>query len=162
MADLYFEDLRPGLRFQTRAVTLTEAQIIEFAFQFDPQAIHTDGHAAKQSPYGGIIASGVHTLAVACRLIQQEKPWAAAGLGAPGIEELRWQQPVRPGDSLRVVVEVHSVRPSASRPDRGIVHLLHAVFNQDDAQVMSYALSEFVARRPVDARKSPPMPPSAT
>lgn len=151
MTGLWFDDLHAGFRFESRAATLTEAQIVEFAFSFDPQPIHTDAQAAARSPYGGLIASGLHTLAVSCRLIQQDKPWIAAGMGAPGIEALQWLQPVRPGDTLRVVTEVRSVRPSASRPDRGIVALHHAVYNQDDVLVMTYQLNEFVARRPAGA-----------
>ena len=156
MSSLYFEDLQAGFRFETRSATLSEAQIIDFAFQYDPQSIHIDVHAAARSPFGGIIASGLHTMAVACRLIQQDKPWAGAGLGSPGIDDARWLQPVRPGDSLRVVVEVRAVRASASRPDRGIVQLHHAVHNQTGSLVMTYVLSEFVARRSAGASASPP------
>ena len=147
MSTLWFEDLQAGFRFTTPGATLTEAQIVEFAFQFDPQPFHMNAHAAQQSHFGGVIASGLHSLAVACRLIQQSKPWAAAAMGSPGIEELRWLQPVRPGDTLHVETEVRAVRPSASRPDRGIVLLHHEVYNQAGTLVLTYTLNELVARK---------------
>ncbi|HKI98307.1 MAG TPA: MaoC family dehydratase [bacterium] len=153
MMSLWFDDLRAGDSFTSRGTTLTEGQIVQFAFQFDPQPFHMDAHAAARSQYGGIIASGLHTLSVACRLVQQDKPWGATAMGAPGMDDLRWLKPVRPGDTLHVVTQIKSLRPSASKPDRGIVQLYHAVYNQHDELVMDYAITELVARRDGDTPK---------
>lgn len=147
MSDRFFEDLQVGERFTTRSLTLSEGQMLDFALRFDPQPIHVDAVSAAAGPYGELIASGLHTLALACRLVQDTKPWSRAAMGSPGIEDLRWLRPVRPGDTLHVVTEVRHKRPSDSRPDRGIVMLHHEVFNQAGELVMRYTLPELVARR---------------
>lgn len=150
MSALWFDDLQAGLTFTTRGVTLTEAQIVQFAFDYDPQPFHMDAQAAAQSQFGGLVASGIHSLAVACRLVQHDKPWGPAAMGGPGMSALRWLRPVRPGDTLHVVGEVKSVRLSSSKPDRGLVETLHSVYNQHDELVMDYTLTEMVARRPAE------------
>jgi acyl dehydratase len=155
MTSLWFDDLRVGQRFASPGATLTEAQIVQFAFQYDPQPFHMDLHTAEQSHFGGLIASGIHTLAVACRLVMAARPWNEAAMGAPGMDELRWLKPVRPGDTLHVVTEITGLRPSASKPDRGIVSLLHSAYNQRDELVMSYRINELVARRPADGAATP-------
>ena len=147
MPDLYFDDFEVGQRFTTASATLTEEEIIAFARQWDPQYFHIDKAAAQASAYGGIIASGFHTLVTSSRL------WLAAGvinpasMGSPGMEEVRWLQPVRPGDALRVEAEVLEVRPSGSKPGRGILRMAYHVMNQEDAQVMSYIIVHIMARR---------------
>lgn len=146
--DLYFEDFEPGQRFETRGATLSEAQILDFAWQHDPQPIHVDKIAAEQGPYGGIIASGFQTLTVAFRLIWQEKIINAASMGAPGIDEMRWPSPVRPGDTIHVEGEVLECRPSQSKPDRGWVTIAYTVKAQDGRTVMTFRTPHILRRRP--------------
>lgn len=146
--DLWFEDFAPGQRFRTAGATLSEAQILEFAWAHDPQPFHLDVEAAAASPYGGIIASGFQTLLVSFRLIYQERIINAASLGSPGLDELRWPRPVRPGDTLKVEAEVRECRPSASRPDRGLVTIAYTVLNQKDEPVMTYRAMHLLRRRP--------------
>lgn len=146
--DLWFEDFAPGQRFRTAGATLSEAQILEFAWAHDPQPFHLDVEAAAASPYGGIIASGFQTLLVSFRLIYQERIINAASLGSPGLDELRWPRPIRPGDTLKVEAEVRECRPSASRPDRGLVTIAYTVLNQKDEPVMTYRAMHLLRRRP--------------
>jgi len=148
MDDLWLEDFAVGQAFTTRGCTLSEAQILEFAWQHDPQPFHIDKIAAAGSPYGGIIASGFQTLLVAFRLFYQEKVINAASLGSPGMDEVRWLAPVRPGDTIRVRAEVLEVRPSRSRPDRGTALLAYTVTNQRDEPVMTFKCRHILRRRP--------------
>ncbi|MCH7931975.1 MAG: MaoC family dehydratase [Proteobacteria bacterium] len=154
MTDLYLEDFKPGDRFESRGRTVPEAEIIDFALRYDPQPIHIDAEAAKHSPYGGLIASGFHTMAVAFRLAWDTGIFSACSLGSPGIDELRWLKPVRPGDTLRTVVEIVDARPSASKPDRGVCRIKYDVFNQNDEQVMTMTAVQILARRPQAAAAS--------
>ena len=96
-AQLYFEDLTPGREFRTESITITEGQIIDFAMAFDPQPFHLSVEAAKESPFGGLIASGFQTMALTFRLFVQTGALAGCSLGSPGVDELRWLRPVRPG-----------------------------------------------------------------
>ncbi len=154
MSDRYLEDFAPGDRFESHGKTMTEAEIIDFAFRYDPQPFHIDTEAARVSPYGGIIASGFHTMVVGFRMLWQTGVFSACGLGSPGFDEVRWLMPVRPGDTLRTAVEVIEVRPSASKPDRGICRLKYTVLNQNDEAVMTMLAVQFVARRPAAAAGS--------
>ncbi|MEK0085086.1 MaoC family dehydratase [Benzoatithermus flavus] len=146
--DLWFEDFIPGQRFETAGCTLSEAQILAFAWDHDPQPFHIDKIAAEASPYGGIIASGFQTLLISFRLIYQERIINAASLGSPGLDELRWLRPVRPGDTLKVAGEVLESRASASRPDRGTVRIAYTVLNQAHEPVMTYQALHILRRRP--------------
>jgi len=148
VTDLYFDDFETGQRFTTKGATLSEAQILSFAWQYDPQPFHIDAEAAKDSIYGGLIASGFQTMVTAFRLFYAEGLINAASLGSPGLDELRWLKPVRPGDTLHVICEIGDMRPSASKPDRGIMHMHHAIHNQHDEVVMTYTAIQIVARRP--------------
>ena len=154
MTDLYLEDFKPGDRFESRGRTVSEAEIIDFALRYDPQPIHIDAEAAKRSPYGGLIASGFHTMGMAFRLAWDTGVLSACSLGSPGIDEVRWLKPVRPGDTLRTVVEIVDARPSASKPDRGVCRIRYDVFNQNDEQVMTMTAVQIVARRPRAAAAS--------
>ena len=147
MEPLYFEDFEPGRKFATAGKTISEAEILEFALKYDPQPFHMDREAAKNSIYGGLIASGIQTLAVALRLIIQRGVLCESSLGAPGIDELRWLKPVRAGDTLRVVVEVAEARRSSSKPDRGIVVLRYECLNQMDEVVMTVRVPQMVRAR---------------
>ena len=144
---MYFDDLPKGYTFETGTRTLSEDDIIGFARQWDPQTFHTDPEAAKGSPYGGLIASGFHTLLTAFNLTLGANVWNEASMGSPGMENLRWIRPVRPGDTLRVRIEVTSSIPSKSRDDRGRTGFQHTVLNQNGEVVMTYHCVIILARR---------------
>lgn len=146
MQHRYLDDLTAGERFTTAGITLTEAQIIDFAMMYDPQAFHLDTDAAARSPYGGLIASGFQTIALTFRLFIQTGVLADSSLGSPGIDELRWLAPVRPGDTLRAEVEVLEVKPSRSRTDRGIARLRYTTLNQHGETVASYIVNHLLRR----------------
>jgi len=146
---MYFDDLPKGYTFETGSRTLSEDDILTFARQWDPQSFHTDPEAAKASPYGGLIASGFHSLLTAYALTLEANVWNEAAMGSPGIDSLRWIRPVRPGDTLRVRIEVTSSTPSRSRPGRGRTGFQHTVLNQNDEVVMTYHCVSILARRPV-------------
>jgi acyl dehydratase len=148
MADLYFEDFKIGVRFESPGITVTEGEIIHFGLRYDPQSFHLDAVAAKESPYGGLIASGFHTLGLSFRMFLQTGAFAACSLGAFGIDEVRWLLPVRPGDTLRVVSEVLEARASSSKPDRGIVRLKHSTLNQRGETVQTMVGIHILRRRP--------------
>jgi acyl dehydratase len=144
----YFEDFSAGDEIVTLGRTLTEDAIITFAAQYDPQNFHTDVEAAQRSAYGGLIASGFHTLGVGFRLFIDTGVVAGTSIGSPGIDQLRWLQPVRPGDTLHTVVRVLETRPSGSKPDRGIIRLAVRILNQRDEAVLTLETTMFISRRP--------------
>jgi len=133
----YFEDYVPGSVLEYGSIVLTEGEIIEFARRFDPQFIHTDPRAAAEGPFGGLIASGWHTAAAMMRLFVDHYLSHVASMASPGIDELRWTRPVRPGDRLSIRVSVLESNRSRSKPDRGVVRSLIEVLNQDAEVVMS-------------------------
>ncbi len=137
----YLNNLQVGQRFVSAGITLTESEIIDFAWRYDPQRFHLDVNAAADSPYGGLIASGFQSMVLCFRLFIQSGVLAASSLGSPGIDELRWLAPVRPGDTLHTVVEVLEVRPSSSKPDRGIARMKYQGVNQRDEAVLSFIVS---------------------
>lgn len=145
---LYFEDFTPGRRFDTPGLTITEAAIVEFAERYDRQPFHMDVEAARATPYGGLIGSGIQTLAVTFSLFLQTGALAACSLGSPGLEQVRWVAPVRPGDTLRAEVEVVEARPSSSRPDRGVVTLRYTTRNQRGEPVLTMVSHQILRRRP--------------
>ena len=144
----YFEEFTPGSEIVSGGQTLTLDSMIAFAALYDPQSFHIDVEAAKASPYGGLIASGFQTLAVGFRLFLDTAVLAGTSFGSNAVDELRWLQPVRPGDTLHTIVRVIEARPSASKPDRGIVRASFRVLNQRDEDVLTFLSSVFVARRP--------------
>ena len=146
----YFEDFQVGQRIETRGVTLTEAAIVDFGLQFDPQPFHIDTAAAADSPYGGLIASGFHTAALCFRLFIDQGLLAACSLGSPGIEKLRWLAPVRPGDTLRCTTEVVEARRSESTPTRGLVTLDYSARNQHGDTVLTMRIVHLLGCRPAD------------
>jgi acyl dehydratase len=117
----YFEDFIVGATIEVGSRSLTEEELIAFAVQFDPQPFHVDKIAAAQSMFGGIIASGWHTCGIVMRLMVDGFLVNSASLGSPGVDEVRWIKPVRGGDTLSVTTTVLDVKPSASKPDRGVV-----------------------------------------
>jgi acyl dehydratase len=135
--DRYFEDYVSGSVHEFGSIAVDEREVIEFARRYDPQPFHTDPEAAKRSPFGGIIASGWHTAGLMMRLIVEHYLSHVASLASPGVDELRWTRPVRPGDTLSVRATTLETRRSRSKPDRGIVHTLFEVLNQRGEVVMS-------------------------
>jgi acyl dehydratase len=144
----FLDDLAPGQRFTSPGLTLTEAEIIDFAWRYDPQPFHLDANAAAGSPYGGLIASGFQSLAICFRLFIQSGILAESSMGSPGIDELRWLAPVRPGDTLHSEIEVLEVRPSNSKPDRGIARLMYQAVNQRGEAVLSFIVMHLLRRKP--------------
>ena len=144
----YFEDYLPGAFHDCGSVSVSEAEIISFATQFDPQPFHVDPAAAARGPFGGLVASGWHTAALVMRQLVDHYLPADASLGSPGLDDLRWPEPVRPGDTLRVRVTAVEARRSASKPDRGILKSLIEAVNQDGRTVMRATASNFVRVRP--------------
>lgn len=143
----YFEDLKPGDRFGTATVTVSEADVVAFAAQFDPQPFHTDPVAAPQTVFGRHVASGWHTAALTMRLMVQGELQLAGGMIGLGIEKIEWPRPVLPGDTLRVESEVIELRPSRSKPDRGLVRLRNTTFNQHGEPVQVMTSLQIVLRR---------------
>ncbi len=148
MPEIHLEDLQPGQVHDLGRRTLSRDEIVAFAREWDPQAFHLDEQAAAASIYGGLIASGWHTVCVFMRLFADGLLSRAAALGSPGIEELRWLKPVRPGDTLAARLEVLEVRPSRSKPDRGIVRARSVVVNQNDEEVLTFVATLLFGRRP--------------
>lgn len=143
----YFEDYTPGQVYELGTVTVSEAEIIDFARQFDPQYFHIDPEKAKSSRFGGIIASGWHTIGATMRLYVDHFLSHVASLASPGIDEIRWPNPVRPGDILKVRVSVLEARPSGSKPDRGVVRAKIEAINQRDEHVLSMIGISILGRR---------------
>lgn len=133
----YFEDYVPGTVHEFGSIAVTEDEVIDFATRYDPQDFHTDPDAARRTVFGGLIASGWHTAALMMRLYADHYLSKVASLASPGVDELRWLLPVRPGHELSVRVTVVQTRRSTSKPDRGVVHSFIEVLNQDRETVMS-------------------------
>jgi acyl dehydratase len=149
MDHLYLDDLAPGQRFvgATR-IRIEPVRVQAFAAEFDPQPFHLDAAAAGVSAFRGLAASGWHTAAVTMRLLVDSQFKPAGGILGAGFDELRWPLPVRPGDELRVECEVLEVRPSKSRPERGLVKLRTTTLNQDGQVVQISVGNLVVPRRP--------------
>jgi len=143
----YFEDYTVGVKQEVGSVSISEADIIEFANKYDPQDFHTDPEKAASGPFGGLIASGWHTISVVMRLLVDRYLDNVSSLGSPGIDELRWMAPVRPGDVLTVQAEVVNARRSSSKPDRGLIHTNVEVSNQAGVMVMTMKAINLVSCR---------------
>ncbi|CAB5082877.1 Acyl dehydratase [Olavius algarvensis associated proteobacterium Delta 3] len=143
----YFEDYKAGSVHEFGELTVTQDEIIAFAKEFDPQLFHTDPEAAKETIYGGLIASGWHTSGMMMRLYSDHYLSKNASLGSPGVDALRWLKPVRAGDRLSIRVTISETRRSTSKPDRGLVHSFIEVLNQDRQVVMSMKAVNFLLCR---------------
>ena len=137
MPELTFEDFEPGQVHELGSHTVSEDEIVDFARRWDPQPFHVDLEAASESPFGGLIASGWHTCALWMRLYVDSLLGSATGRGSPGVEELRWLAPVRPGDTLTGRLTVLETMASERRPDRGTVRIRGEMVNQDGVTVLS-------------------------
>jgi len=150
MTEFYLEDLQVGDRFESDAFSVTEHDIIAFARAFDPQPFHLDVEAAKQSVFGGLVASGWHTAAMTMKLFVTGGLRLAGGSVGLGVDELRWPLPVRAGDTLRLQTEIMEIRPSRSKPDRGIIRIRNVTTNQKGEEVQTFFASVLVRRRTAD------------
>jgi acyl dehydratase len=145
----YFEDVTVGDTFEVGDYEMTKDGIIAFAEQFDPQPFHVDEEAAKDSMFGELVASGLHTLCVSVRLFVTEFVGGGDGLanmGGIGMDDLRWHRPVTPGDRLRLHIEVLEKTPSESREDRGYVDFGRTVYNDADEDVLTIVSHNIVRR----------------
>ena len=147
MPKFYFEDFSPGWTAEYGPRRVTREEMIGFAAQFDPQPMHLDEEAARGTMLGGLGASGWHTCCVMMKMIADGLLLDAASMGAPGIDEVKWLKPVRPGDSLTVRGSVLAARASQSKPDRGFVNFLWEVFNERDQKVMTLTCPQMLLRR---------------
>ncbi|HEX8490479.1 MAG TPA: MaoC family dehydratase [Chthoniobacterales bacterium] len=148
MIELFLEDLHVGDRFGSDGIAVTEQDIITFARDFDPQPFHLDAAAAEQSVFKTLVASGWHTAAMSMKLFVTGELKLAGGSVGLGVDELRWPRPVKPGDTLRLETEILEVRPSKSKPDRGVIRIRNVTTNQDGEVVQTFAASVLVRRRP--------------
>jgi acyl dehydratase len=144
----WWEDIRPGDVLELGSVEVREDEVVAFATAYDPQPFHVDPEAARESMYGGLIASGWHTTALFMGMFVRAVLADSASLGSPGVEEIRWLAPVRPGDRLRGRSTILDVRESSKDARRGTVHTLNEVLNQDGVVVMTLKARGFFARRP--------------
>jgi acyl dehydratase len=150
MSGRYFEDFAVGNVYRPSArVAVTKEDIIAFARQYDPQYFHLDEDAARRSMFGRLIASGWHTAALTMGLVARSEFRPADGTIGLGFEEMRWPIPVYPGDELRIESEVLEVRPSKSRPDRGLIKLRTRTLNQNGQMVQELTATTMVPRRPL-------------
>ena len=147
IGDRYFEDYLPDAVYEYGYLTVTEPEILEFARRFDPQPIHVDPGLAAAGPFGGLIASGWHTASMMMRLFADHYLSRVASLASPGIDELRWPAPVRPGDQLRLRTTIVEARPSRSKPDRGLVRTRGELLNSGDQIVLDLVAMNLLLRR---------------
>jgi len=145
---MFFDDLPVGYRFETGTQTLPLEAITDFARQWDPQPFHIDPDAAAASPYGGIIASGFHTLLTSFTQTLGAEIWNEASMGSLGMTDIQWLRPVRPDDILRTRAEVVASVPSRSRADRGRTTIAYEVENQSGEVVMRYTAIHILRRKP--------------
>ena len=146
--DRFFEDYLPGAVYEYGHVSVTEDEMVEFARRFDPQSIHTDSAAAASGPFGGLIASGWHTAGIFMRLYADHYLSSVASLGSPGVDELRWPAPLRPGDRVHLRTTILTARPSQSKPDRGVVQTQGELIQQDGQAVLRLVAVNLLRRRP--------------
>jgi acyl dehydratase len=144
----YWEDYEVGTKYPLGSTTFTADEIVAFARQYDPQSFHLDAEAARQSMFGGLIASGWHIAAKLMRLFVDNYLDKRTALGSPGLDEMRWLKPVRPGDTLTAWVECGGKVPSKSRPEIGVIHEHWRATNQKGELVLTMKGINMVRRRP--------------
>jgi acyl dehydratase len=144
----WFADYVPGTTSEFGPIQVDEAEVVEFARRFDPQPFHVDAEAAAAGPYGGLIASGWHTCALMMRLLADEYLSPVSSLGSPGIDELRWLRPVRPGDELTLRTTVEDTRVSRTKPDRGVLTTRIEMVDRAGEVVLRMVATNLVRVRP--------------
>lgn len=145
---VYLEDFQAGETIELGSYTVSREEILDFAKRYDPQPFHVDEEAARRSIYGGLIASGWHTTAMLMRLLVDGLAARSASMGSPGVDEIRWLKPVRPGDTLKARATILEVVCSRSKPDRGHMRAAYEVFNQNGEKVMTVVSRGIYGRRP--------------
>jgi acyl dehydratase len=148
VSERWFEDYVVGTTTEHGSVRVDEAELVDFGRRFDPQPFHVDPAAAAAGPYGGLIASGWHTCALMMRLLAEEYLSPVSSLGSPGIDELRWIQPVRPGDELSLRTTVEEARLSRSKPDRGLLRTTVELVGPTGGVVLRLVAMNLVRTRP--------------
>ena len=143
----FFEDYQEDTVMEMGPVYVEEDEMIEFALRYDPQQMHIDPEDAKKGPYKGLIASGWHTCSLVMGELVKNYFSPSSSLGSPGIDELQWLKPVRPGDRLTVRATILETKRSRSKPDRGLVRTLVEVLNQQHEKVVSFKALNFMLRR---------------
>jgi acyl dehydratase len=151
MRDYYFEDFEVGQRYETMAATISEGQILDFAMAYDPQPLHINKPVAEASQFGGLIASGFQTISLTFSLFFRMRWIETANMGSPGIEDIKFLKPLRPGDTIRSVIEVTQIRPSQSRPELGSIWMRHEAYNQKNEMILSALCIHRVRRRPTES-----------
>ena len=147
----YLEDFAVGQVMEFPPRTVSEDEIVAFARDYDPQPFHLDKEAARQSLFGGLCASGWHTAGIMMRMLVDHMIGKYASMGSPGVDQLRWVKPVFPGDTLQLSGEVLEVRPSQSKPDRGVITSRYEMKNQKGETVLTMQAKGMYARRPAGA-----------
>jgi acyl dehydratase len=147
MTKRYLEDFAVGQTFGSGRVRVDKERIKTFAAEFDPQPFHLDEEAARDTIFRGLAASGLHTAALTMRLVVESELKPAGGIVGAGVEKLRWPLPVRPGDELRVEIEILEVRPLKSRPDQGLIKARTTTLNQNGQAVQVFVVNLIVPRR---------------
>ena len=147
MSLLHWEDFVVGSVARYGPRTITREEILAFAAEFDPQPMHADEEAARATMLGGLVASGWHTCALSMRMMADGFVLKSASMGSPGVEEVRWLKPVRPGDSLTLRATVVQMRPSGSRPGMGFIKLHYEMLDASDDCVMTLVSTAMIARR---------------
>ena len=150
MTDMYFDDFEIGQSFRTHGKTISEAEILQFAMVYDPQPLHMNAESAKEGIHGGLISSGFQTISLSFSLFFRLGILDKANLGSPGFDELRWLKPVRPGDTIWMEAEVTDLKPSRSKPDRGVIFMDHRTVNQNDEVVMTVKCMHMLRKRPTE------------
>ena len=145
-----FADFHAGQVIEAGPYVLTEAELLQCARAYDPQWFHTDVEAAAESPFGGLIASGWHTCSIAMRLVVEAALAGSESFASPGLEHVRWPNPVRPGDALRLVADVIEVRRSEKRPTLGILRWRWRLFNQRELMVLDAEVTSLFKLKPAD------------
>jgi acyl dehydratase len=148
VSDLYFENLHVGDRFGSDTIEVTKESIFDFARQFDPQPFHLDVEAAERSIFKELTTSGWHTAALSMRLFVTGEFQPVGGSIGLAVDELRWPQPVRPGDILKVETEILDMRASRSKPDRGVIRIRNVTTNQQGEVVQTFLAFVMIRRRP--------------
>jgi acyl dehydratase len=151
MTERYLEDFAVGQVFNSARTHVDKEQIVAYAKQFDPQPFHLDDEAARKTPFQGLAASGWHTAGMTMRMMLDGEFKPVGGILGVGFDELSWPRPVRPGDELHAKSEILEVRPSKSRPDRGMIRVRTTTYNQKDEPVMAFTGNLLVPRRPAAA-----------
>jgi acyl dehydratase len=148
MSDRYFDDFEIGEQFVSPGITLTQSMIVDYGLLYDPQPFHVDAVAAQASNFGGLIASGFQSIALGFRAFLMLGLFRVCSMGSPGMDEVRWTRPVRPGDTLRAEMTVLDKKPSRSKPDRGMLFTQFRILNQRNEDVVLFKCMHLLARRP--------------